>query len=418
MRTRRAAVIATATIVGVAAVALFAVAIARALRPATSAVDAVRASLTVADALGGDTAGFRRVTGPRPFSFPDDHGPHPGYRTEWWYFVGNLADARGRRFGFQLTLFRNALTPESAADAGQTPPTEPAADAAWAAAEIYMGHFAVTDIDGRRFHAFERFARAAAGLAGATVPPLRVWLEDWQVHGDLRDAAAPDSAARVPGTAGLFPARVRAFEDGVGIDLRLLPGKPVVLQGEAGYARRGVSPGNASHYYSFTRLPTAGAIVIGRDTFTVRGESWLDREWSTLAPDSSQVGWDWFALQLDDGSDIMLYQLRHEDGTADVHSRGTWVDPSGAARPLSFDALTLDTLAGWTSPRGGRYPARWRLRIPDAALDVAITPLLADQEHDAYVRYWEGTVEVHGTRGGAPVSGRGYVELTGYATDG
>jgi predicted secreted hydrolase len=401
------------------------------LRPAPPAGEAVRASLTVAAALGGDTAGFRRVLGPRPFIFPGDHGPHAGFRTEWWYFTGNLTDAAGRRFGYQLTLFRNALTPDTAA------PAMPATPDDWATNEIYMGHLAVTDAAGRRFFGFERFARAAASLAGATIPPLRVWLEDWEIQGDVATAAGGSNgvagmdrgsaqdggvarvtgAAGVAGAAGLFPARLRAFEEGVGIDLLLTAGKPIVLQGDAGYSRKGQAPGNASHYYSFTRIPSAGTIVIGADTFRVAGLSWLDREWSTSALDEGQVGWDWFALQLDDGSDIMLYQLRRADGSADTLSRGTLVAADGTARGITFDALALDTLGGWTSPRGGRYPARWRLRIPGEALDIEIVPLLADQEHDAYVRYWEGAVDVRGSRRGAPIAGRGYVELTGYAAD-
>jgi predicted secreted hydrolase len=383
-----------------------------ALRPAPDAGEAVRASLTVADALGGDTAGFRRVTGPRPFSFPADHGAHPGYRTEWWYFTGNLRAADGRRFGYQLTLFRNALTPDTA-DA-------PSAES-WQANEIWMGHLAVTDEARRRFRAFERFARGAAGLAGASIPPLRVWLEDWEITGDVpaggRSGNTPGDGpdVRPAGAEGLFPARLRAFEDGVGIDLRLDAGRPIVLQGDAGYSRKGASPGNASHYYSFTRLSSRGTISIGGDVFTVEGLSWLDREWSTSALDAGQVGWDWFALQLDNGTDIMLYQLRRADGSADTLSRGTLVAPDGTARGIDFNQLRLDTLGGWTSPRGGRYPARWRLRIPGDALDVEIVPILADQEHDAYIRYWEGAVDVRGTRGGRPVAGHGYVELTGYA---
>jgi predicted secreted hydrolase len=354
----------------------------------------VRATLAVAEALGGrDTAGYARVTGPREFRFPDDHGPHPEYRTEWWYFTGNVVARDGRRFGYQLTLFRNAIAP-----------SPPPIDSDWATNQVFMAHLAVTDARGRTFHGFERFARAAAGLAGARVRPLHVWLEDWRI-----EQIEPTDHASI------FPLRLAAGEAGIGIDLVITATKPLVLQGERGYNRKGAQPGNASHYYSFTRLATRGSIILHGDTLPVRGESWLDREWSTFALADGQVGWDWFALQLGDTTELMYYQIRRTDGSADRWSRGSFIAADGVPRSLARDDVRLDVLDEWTSPRGGRYPSRWRLRVPALALDVEIVPVLADQEHDAYVRYWEGAVDVRGTRAGRAVAGRGYVELTGYA---
>jgi hypothetical protein len=222
--------------------------------------------------------------------------------------------------------------------------------------------------------------------------------------------------ARRPAPPACSPLRLRAVEAGIGVDLIVTDDTAGRAAGRCRVQSQGRrSPGNASHYYSFTRLATHGTITIAGTQYAVEGLSWLDREWSTSALDEGQVGWDWFALQLDDGTDVMLYQLRRDDGSADRYSRGTIVDPDGSARGFGFEGLVLDTLAGWSSPRGGRYPARWRLRVPAESLDIEISPVLPDQEHDAYVRYWEGAVDVRGRRGGAPIAGHGYVELTGYA---
>jgi predicted secreted hydrolase len=351
---------------------------------------------TVAEAMAGDTAGFARVLGPRPFTFPDDHGPHPEFRTEWWYFTGNLDGAGGRRFGYQLTIFRNA-----------TAPVTPESPSAWATNQVYMAHFAVTDGATPRFHAFERFARGAVGLAGAQIQPFRVWHEDWEIR-----------AAHITGPGdptGLFPLRLQARQDGIAIELDVMAGKPIVLQGDAGYSRKGPQPGDASHYYSFTRLPTTGRVTIDGLTLDVTGLSWLDREWSTSALGEDQEGWDWFALQLDDNTELMLYMLRLRDGTPDVFSRGVFVHGNGDATHFPAADLTLEVTRHWPSPRGGHYPAGWRLTVPGLDLLLEIAPIMADQEHDAYVRYWEGAVDVRGRRAGRPVEGRGYVELTGYA---
>jgi predicted secreted hydrolase len=378
-----------------------------------------RASESLAAALGAaDTAGFARVTAPRPFHFPEDHGPHPEYRTEWWYFTGNLDGEDGRRFGYQLTLFRNAIAPRP-----------PEVESEWATNQVWMGHLGVTDVAARTFHGFERFARGAAGLGGAAADPLRVWLEDWSIvevdddtpgrmgrAGTGAGTRASGEAAGAPGA--IFPVRLQASGNGVALDLTVRPGKPIVLQGDRGYSRKGPESGNASHYYSFPRLPTSGTITVDGRTLTVRGESWLDREWSTSALGEGQVGWDWFALHFEDETEIMYYQLRGEDGSADPFSRGTFVDEDGGPRALERESVSLEVLDSWTSPLGGTYPSRWRMRIPALGLDLEIEPVLADQEHDAFVRYWEGAVDIRGSREGRPLAGRGYVELTGYADAG
>jgi predicted secreted hydrolase len=357
-------------------------------RPAAPAP--IRVTLSVAGVLAGpDDAGFARALGPRPLEFPPDHGPHPAFRTEWWYYTGNLTTADGLRFGFQLTFFRIGLT--AAPVAG---------DSAWRASQVYMAHLALTDVAGRRFYAFERIERDALGLAGATTEPFRVWVDDWS-------AAAPGPAAS--------PVRLRAADGQVAIDLVLRSQKGIVLEGERGLSRKGPEPGNASYYYSLTRLATRGVITVGAQAHQVSGSSWLDREWSTSALGPDEVGWDWFALQLADGRDLMFYRLRRRDGSADAFSAGTLVLPDGSTRPLARDDVELGTLGIWRSPGTGvLYPSGWRIRVPRAGLELDLHPCLPDQELDLGVRYWEGAVDVSGQGAGQPIAGVGYVELTGY----
>ena len=347
-------------------------------------------NVTVGAALGGeDHAGYQRAHQPRPFHFPADHGPHPEFRNEWWYVTGNLADATGRQFGYQLTLFRIALSPDP-----------PVADSAWRTNQVYMGHFALTDVNGEKHHGFERFSRGALGLAGAQAAPFRVWLEDWELSGTAADA---------------FPMRVRARASGVALDLTLQANKPVVLQGDRGLSQKSAEPGNASYYYSHTRLPTQGVVDLNGQIFTVQGSSWLDREWSTSALGPEQSGWDWFALQLDDGRDLMFYRLRHRDGGMDAFSKGVLVDAQGQARVLRREDVDLQPVGEWTSPRtGDRYPAGWRLRLLGERLDLTVTPKVADQEMRLTVRYWEGAVAVTGRAGEQSINGQGYLEMTRY----
>jgi predicted secreted hydrolase len=382
------------TAVGVAVV-LVAAAVAYALWPARVGGErsGVEATLAVSAALGpGDASGFARALAPRVFSFPADFGPHPDFRTEWWYYTGNLESAAGRHFGFQLTFFRTALAPPAEGDA--------APGSAWSTRQLYLAHFAVTDTAGRRFHAWSHLERAALGLAGARAHPFRVWLDDWSAESD-----APDG----------LPVRLRAAEGSVAIDLTLASDRPVVLQGDRGLSRKGPEPGNASYYYSRTRMTARGTVRAGAEAVPVAGLAWMDREWSTSALGPDLVGWDWIALQLDDGRDVMVYRLRRRDGGTDPHSAGALVSAAGATRALAPAEVTLDALDHWTSPRSRvRYPSRWRLAVPGAGLDLAITPWLAEQELIVGTRYWEGAVRVEGTAAGRPIGGRGYVELVGY----
>jgi predicted secreted hydrolase len=341
--------------------------------------------ISVAAALGsGSTEGFPRVTESRKFSFPEDHGPHPDYRNEWWYLTGNLATTGGRRFGYQLTLFRIALSP-----------TEPPPDSAWRTRQIYMGHLAITDAEDGKHQAWDRFSRGAIGLAGSLTRPYRIWLEDWRMEGTDSD---------------LFPLRVTARAGDAALDLRLSPVRDPVLQGDRGLSQKSTEAGNASYYYSLTRLATSGRIDLNDQHYQVEGHSWLDREWSTSALGRDQTGWDWFALQLSDGRDLMFYRLRDRSGGMDPHSEGVLVEPDGSYQRISHEQVQLTPLEYWRSPATtDRYPIAWRLRLPGEGLDLEVRALIPNQEMNLTVKYWEGAVEVGGSHGG-----RGYLEMTRY----
>ena len=350
-------------------------------------------SLPVTAALAAaDTAGFARATEPRDFTFPVDHGPHDAYRTEWWYVTGNVATDAGREFGFQFTIFRHALAPAAMESSS-----------AWATNQVYMGHFALTDVEGETFEAFERFERPALELAGANADPLRVWIGDW--------------ALESPGRADPFPMRVSASDGESAIDLTLSAGKPVVLHGEGGLSQKSPDPGNASYYYSHTRMSTEGTIVVRGDTLRVSGLSWLDREWSTSALAQDQAGWDWFALQLDNGWELMAYQMRTRDGAAHPSSYVVVIDPAGEKMALNWSQdFSLEPVDTWESPVDGAvYPSGWRVRVLPLGWELVVEPQVRDQELNLTVRYWEGAVRIDGSgQDGEAIGGRGYVELTGY----
>lgn len=356
------------------------------LRPTPEPADGV---FSLQGLLGGEFGEYARAEAVRPFRFPDDHGPHPDFRSEWWYVTGNLRGSAGERYGFQFTVFRFAMAPRERDGAS-----------AWGTRQAYMAHLAVADIGAGRSYAYERFARGALDLAGAQAQPFAVWLEDWR----LSQAGAEP-----------FPWLLRAAEGEVGLSLRLAADKPPVLQGEQGLSRKGPEPGNASYYYSYTRMSAEGELTVGGRTVPVRGEAWLDREWSTSALSPDLEGWDWFSLQLEDGGELMLYQLRRTDGGASPFSAATYVPADGAPRSLSAGEFRLSALAHWRSPASGaRYPIRWRVEVPALAADLVVSAGIPAQELNLSVRYWEGAVDVVGTLGGQSARGVGYMELTGY----
>lgn len=349
--------------------------------------------ISLSKAMGDvENEDFTKVIEKRKFIFPDDHGPHTDFRTEWWYFTGNLTSDDNRKFGYQFTIFRTALTKEKSER-----------DSEWNSNQIYMAHFAITDIEGNKFYFDERFSREGNNLAGAQANPFKVWLEDWQI------VQAEDKT-----TFELPTISIRAKKNKAEINFILESAKPFVLQGDEGLSQKGNQPGNASYYYSYTRLKTKGKIIIDGKEFSVNGFSWMDREWSTSALSEDQKGWDWFALQLEDNTEIMYYQMRKINGAPDIFSKGVWVDQSGQSQLIKKDDVILKVTDYWLSPTGEKYPSGWSFRVPSKEIDLKITPAVKNQLMDVALRYWEGSVKIEGTKNGNRVNGRGYVELTGY----
>lgn len=338
-------------------------------------------------------AAFTQATGPKTLEFPQDLGPHNSYQTEWWYYTGNLETSSGREFGYQLTFFRRALTPE-------VKPVANAADVSdWRSNQIYFSHFTISDIENQDFYPHERFSRQSAGLSGAQAQPYRVWLENW-------------SATEIePGNVHLV-----ARADDVALDLALSETLSPVLQGDRGYSQKGPEPGNASYYYSIVQQQTQGTVTIGDESFDVTGLTWKDHEYSTSALSPGTVGWDWFSLQLDNGSALMLYGLRKESGNIADVSSGTYVSPSGETQSIDHTDWQLDVLETWRSPTSKAvYPARWHIEIPKLSLVLDGKSLVANQELNLSTTYWEGAVGFEGTIANQPITAKGYVEMTGYA---
>ncbi len=340
-------------------------------------------ALSLGELLGGPADGFLRAERPRVFSFPRDHLAHPGFRNEWWYLTGNLRDEQGRRYGYQVTFFRVALTPKPLPRRS-----------AWGGDVVWLAHLALTDAAAGTHVASERLLRQGSGLAGLRSDPFSLWVGDWVLSGSMA-----------------FPWRLDLPGEGFRLVLDLTPRRAPMLQGRQGLSRKGSEPGNASYYYSITRLASSGYLQRQGRRVALQGESWLDREWSSSALEPEQVGWDWFALQFDSDEELMYYQLRRQDGTIDRHSAGVLVAAHGSRLDLDPGAIELTPLRWWRSPHGGRYPVAWRLRLLRDNRVLEVEPLLDDQYMDLSIRYWEGAVRI--LQQGREV-GRGYLELTGY----
>ncbi|MDY0163101.1 lipocalin-like domain-containing protein [Desulfobotulus sp.] len=340
---------------------------------------------------------FPRVEGPCDLRFPEDHGPHRDFRTEWWYYTGNVRTEAGRDFGYQLTFFRSRLVAP-----GRIPPSEN--PSAWRAEEVWMAHAAVSDMQGKRHVHASRLMRENPGLVQVSMEKghFTLTMGSWRLGlGEGRHtltAESPDFA----------------------FHLDLVPEKPLILHGEGGYSLKGNAPERASCYYSFTRLQTEGMVEMGGQSYRVRGLSWMDHEFSSEPLDPEAVGWDWFSIQLADGYDLMVFQVRAKDGSG-LMTSGTLVDPEGKSLPIPMKDVALSVLSTWRSPgTGGLYPASWRLKIPTLDLVLFLESRLEDQEMRSQetpgsVVYWEGSIAVSGRHRGKSVKGQGYAELTGYA---
>ncbi len=328
---------------------------------------------------------FPQVTQPRDFKFPEDHLAHTTYRSEWWYFTGHLKE-QGQtefRYGFQFTIFRHALTPSSEKSAN------------WASPQIYMGHLAITDVTKNVHSTKELFSRAGPDLAGSSTNPPKIWLKTWSIiSSDDKD---------------WLPLRIKAQapDSNIKLDLLVDSEKPQILHGNNGYSPKG--PDTASYYYSYTRLHLKGLLNHNEQSdIAVNGQGWFDHEWGSSYLTPEQTGWDWFSLQLDNGMELMLFEIRSD--LAKLNTRSvTLVSSRGEKLPLSINDVSLETLQRWQSPSGKSYPAQWHLKIPRYKLDLRIKPRIANQEMSLSIMYWEGAVEISGSE-----NGLGYVELSGY----
>lgn len=350
---------------------------------------------------------FKQVLMPRKFVFPQDHLAHQSYKTEWWYFTGNLNEERliandsPLKFSYQFTLFRFALRPEASISEKDL-----SKNSQWRSNNIYMAHVALTDIQNQKIYQQERFSRDGLKLAGAEINDdglIQFWLNDWQVQSMQANQ--------------LFPLKLVINNAQFSLNLQLETNKPMVLQGNKGLSQKNNS--NASYYYSYTRLETKGSILLNNKNFKVSGDSWFDREWSTSSLGVEQKGWDWFALHLDDGSELMIYQMRKKDGIKDSYSSGILIDSQGNTQTLQAKQFQLKVNDSWLSPVSGvRYPIVWEIIIPEKEIKLMISSSVKEQEWSKNggfsFNYWEGSIQVKGIKKDLPVSGTGYLEMTGY----
>lgn len=324
------------------------------------------------------------------YEFPRDHFSHPDFQTEWWYYTGNLKSPDGHRFGFELTFFRQAVS------------RDPAKTAAWDVKDLYLAHLALSDLDGGKFYHTERTNRAGPGIAGASESRGRIWNGNWQVQWEGGDQ------------------KLQAIDERFELHLNMHSEKPPVIHGENGVSQKAEGPGRASHYISLTRLATSGSIALGGKNLAVTGTSWMDHEFFTHQLDTSQTGWDWLSLQLADHTELMFFHIRRKDGSIDPYSAGTYVDAQGKTILLCADDFTLRPLdEKWTSPvTRATYPVHWKIAIPKLAIELEAKTPLDSQELTGNSKlapsYWEGAIVLSGRRNAQPLTGVGYLEMTGY----
>lgn len=334
-------------------------------------------------------ADYRVALAGYKYEFPRDHFSHPDFQTEWWYYTGNLESTEGRRFGFELTFFRQAA---------QRPAVQ---DSVWQVDDVWLAHLALSDINGKRFLHTERLNRAGAGLAGANQRKGRVWNGNWEIRWDGKTQ------------------HLQAVADNFTLKLALAAAKPPVIHGRNGVSQKAEGPGRASHYISFPRLLVQGTLALDGKAHMLRGTAWMDHEFFTHQLESNQSGWDWFSIQLEDNTELMLFRLRRKDGSVDPYSAGTYIDAQGRARHLDAKEFSLTPGATWKSDKtAGNYPIEWRIGVPSLSLKLeARTPLLIQEltgKSKLSPAYWEGAMDFIGSKGSAPVKGRGYLEMTGY----
>jgi predicted secreted hydrolase len=357
------------------------------------------ALISLASTLFGQE--FKRSLPGKIFSFPQDHFSHPEFKTEWWYYSGHLQSLGkdGKSFGYQLTFFRTGLTRETKLQKSK-----------WSLKDLYFAHLAITDESKKKFKYLEKISRGSLGEAGATIykpdeKTFQIWIEDWSIEGK---------------GPSMQHYSLKAGDKSFGIELMLTPGKNPVIHGQNGISQKAEGEGYASHYYSIPRLKTEGKIFLQNQEVPVQGISWMDHEFGSTQLREYQVGWDWFSIQLDNGTELMLYQIRHKDGNIDPYSSGTIIFHNGTYHHLPKKEFQIEVLDKWRSQKSGAtYPSKWRVKIPGHHIELMISSIVKDQElitkGSTRVTYWEGSVKVEGKYKGSLIKGMGYVELTGYA---
>ena len=322
------------------------------------------------------------------YEFPRDHFDHPAYQTEWWYYTGNLRAKDGHRFGFELTFFRQGTSREQSASP-------------WFIHDVYMAHLALSDVSGNRYYATERLNRGGPGLAGVNPASKIIWNGNWrtQINEDAH--------------------KLRGIGENFSFDLSVAPEKPPVIHGQGGLSQKSEGTGHASHYISFTRMNASGSIELNGTSYTVEGDTWMDHEFFTESMGGDEVGWDWLSVQLSDNTELMLYRLRHRDGSVDPYSSGTYVDSQGKTTHLGLRDFSMTTSgATWNSTQtGATYPIAWSVTIPQLSLQIEITTSLKSQEFVSRFgpSYWEGAIDITGRHGDKTMQGDGYLEMTGYS---
>lgn len=361
------------------------------LQPRSRAVRRAAATGFALVALTGMAADWKIAQPGWHYEFPRDHRVHREFKTEWWYFTGNLFDDDGHRFGFELTFFRHGIQPAADRDPNAS---------RFLVDDLKFAHFAITDAAGQQFRFEQKTSRGAFGEAGFSEGPRLAWIDNWSLI-VREDGTLALAASGGPG----------------GIELELRPAKPPIVHGENGVSVKAASGESASHYYSIPRLTTSGSITLNGKVRRVRGESWFDHEWSSGQLGKDQVGWDWISLQWEDGAELMLYRMRLGNGAADPSSSGTWSAPDGTRSHLRASDFQMTPIASWTSEKsGGTYPVAWRVAVPSRRVEFTIQPVIESQElRLGPITYWEGAVDATATREGQSIKGRGYLELTGYA---
>jgi predicted secreted hydrolase len=350
----------------------------------------VTAMLALFFALQPELTQFKNALPGYHYEFPRDYFNHPEYQTEWWYYTGNLQSAEGHRFGFELTFFREGVS------------RQPATASPWDVRDLYLAHFAVSDLDGKKFLHTERSNRAGPGIAGADVALQKVWNGNWSVVW----------------TNG--KEKLTALTDNFAVQLSLQSQKPPVIHGANGISQKAVGAGRASHYFSQTRLQATGTVEIATAKYKVSGQAWMDHEFFTHQLDENQAGWDWLSVQLDDDTELMLFRVRRKDGSVDPFSAGSFVDVQGLSTNLTAGDFQLTpTDESWTSPKtGARYPIGWKISVPSMGIALAAATSLPSQEltgnSNIAPNYWEGAMTFAGTKHSSSIRGSGYLEMTGY----